>query len=167
MNDINVPFPVPPMRSVRSIARNGVASRLNSIYSADCMYVCVCVCICVESHGAQICARRKFCLSSSTEPRVAILRAFVKPSASSPSLSLSLFLSLSCLLSTPVQRPGGRDKGLPRRPGTCSPMFINKPRRLCPAISSELVRLETGAGDSTFGRKTARNNIREYIPSCD
>jgi len=47
--------------------------------------------------------------------------AFVKWSAS----------SLSCPLSTLVQRPDRRDKG---RPGTCSPMFINKPRRSCPTI---------------------------------
>jgi len=56
--------------------------------------------------------------------------------------------SLSCPLSTPVQRPDRRDKG---RPGTCSPMFINNPRRTSPDNFAEPVRLETDAGDSASG----------------
>lgn len=104
------------MRSIRSAGtERRTAFRLNPILLVRVM--------CEIAWRARICVRRKFCLSDRAELRGGAWPscAFVKWSAS----------SLSCPLSTPVQRPGRRDKG---RPGTCSSMFINKPRRSCPTI---------------------------------
>lgn len=85
--------------------------------------------MCTRSRGARICARRKFCLFIGKTSRDGAWPSctLVKPSAS----------SLSCFPPQPsVQRPGRCDKGLLQRSSTCSPMFINKPRRFCWARKS-------------------------------